>query len=208
VLVAELTGGEAGEYEQVFEHIQKTYEWIPHKVPLAEWSGRRVRLKFVSDCGPNDNATTDHSSWGDATVVGRRGRETVTSPVRYMTWLGRQEFKAGFYFRDVRSETIDLELVAEGSEPVTIRSIRAFAHPDAIYREFEHGLVLANPSPRPYEFDLEKLLPGRAFRRLKGSALQDPATNDGSPVGGSVTLEPMEGLFLVKTSPASGDSAR
>jgi hypothetical protein len=67
-----------------------------------------------------------------------------------------------------------------------------------IYREFEHGLVLANPSPRPYELDLERLLPGRKFRRLEGSPEQDPATNDGTPVGATLTLRPKEGLFLVR----------
>jgi hypothetical protein len=72
------------------------------------------------------------------------------------------------------------------------------AHPDAIYRRFEHGLALANPSPRPYVFDLDKLFPGQTFRRLRGSRTQDTIANDGSAVGGKLELGPKEGLFLVR----------
>jgi hypothetical protein len=115
-----------------------------------------------------------------------------------MTWVNQREFTSGFYFRDVRSDSVDLEWSVEGAEAITIRSVRVHGHPDAIYREFERGLVLANPSPRAYTFDLDRLLPGRKFRRLRGSPEQDPATNDGAVVGPTVTLEAKEGLFLVK----------
>jgi len=124
-------------------------------------------------------------------------RRDSSRPVPLMSWLGDRDFRSGFYFHDVAADTVDLECMIEGSEPVWISSVRAFAHPDAIYREFEHGLVLANPSPRPYAFDLERLLPGRKFRRLRGSSKQDPQANDGSPVAGKLTLGPREGLFLV-----------
>ena len=171
---------------------------MPHLVSLADWAGRRVRLKFISDCGPHDNSTTDHSHWGDVWVVGPEGREAFTEPVRHMTWLGDRPFTSGFYFRDVRSKTVDLEWTVEGPEPISIESVHVHAHPDAIYREFEHGLVLANPSPRPYDFDLDRLVPNRKLRRLRGSPEQDPTTNDGTPVGGKIRLAAKEGLFLVK----------
>ena len=198
VLAAEITDGEAGEFQPLFEHTQVEHEWIPHKVPLAEWGGKRIRLKFVSDCGPADNSTTDHSYWGDVNVLGPRGGRSMTEPVRYMTWLNESRFTSGFYFSDVKSESVNLELLVEGTEPISISSIRVHAHADAIYREFEHGVVLANPSPRDYDFDLARLLPGGRFRRLVGSPEQDPTANDGSAVNGPVTLGPKEGLFLVR----------
>jgi hypothetical protein len=134
----------------------------------------------------------------EAQLVGPEGRDALTEPVRYMTWLNDREFTSGFYFSDVRSKTVDLEWTVEGREPISIQSIHVHAHPDVIYREFEHGVVLANPSPRPYELELDRLFPGRKLRRLRGSPGQDPANNDGSTVGAKLTVRPKEGLFLVK----------
>lgn len=91
-----------------------------------------------------------------------------------------------------------LEFVIEGKEPVCISDITAHAHPDAMYRRFEKGLVLANPSPRPYTFEMKKLFANTTFRRLKATANQDTDTNNGNPIGESLTLEPKEGLFLIE----------
>jgi hypothetical protein len=201
VLVADLAGGQPSGFERLFETSQKSFAWLPHQVLLDRLAGRRVRLRFVADCGPNDNATTDHAHWGDVAVV-TPSEDEPTAPVRYMTWLGAEDFTSGFYFSQVRSKTVDLEWRIEGAGPVSIKSIRVHAAPDAIYREFERGLVLANPSPRPYTFDLAQLFPRQHFRRLKGTARQDPATNNGAAVGDSLTLGPKEGLFLVKEAAA------
>ena len=202
VLVADVTNAKNEQplnYRQIFEHSQKAFQWTPHQVSLAEWSGRRVMLKFVADCGPNDNSITDHAHWGEVAVLGPRGRQGWTAPIEHMSWLNAREFTSTFYFKDVRSQSIDLEFSVEGTEPIQIASITAHHHPDIIYREFQHGLVLANPSPRPYTFNLAKLLPGRKFRRLQGTPLQDLQANNGSPVGKEVALGPSEGLFLAKT---------
>jgi len=115
----------------------------------------------------------------------------------FMTWVNGVEFDSGFYFSNIESDHVDLEFVVEGSEPVWISRIQAHAHPDAIYRELEHGLVVANPSPHPYVFDLDKLFPGRTFKRLQGSETQDTVSNDGSIVRGKLNLGPKEGLFLI-----------
>ena len=203
VLLADLTDTKNErpvEYRQIFEHSQKESRWMPHEVSLADWAGRRVSLKFVADCGPHDNSTTDHAYWADAAVVGPQGREEWTAPVEHMTWLNAREFTSTFYFKNVCSPAIDLRFSVEGTEPIRITSIAAHRHPDAIYREFQHGLVLANPAPRPYTFDLDKLLPGQKFRRLQGTPLQDPEANNGSPAPGKLTLGPNEGLFLAKTT--------
>jgi hypothetical protein len=120
----------------------------------------------------------------------------VTEPVTFMTWTCRERFTSSATFRHVNSEQVSLELVFEGREPVWICDVRVYAHPDAIARGFEHGAVLANPSDRPYAFDLARLFPGTSFRRLQGSSRQDPATNDGSAVGRTVTVGARDGLFL------------
>jgi hypothetical protein len=114
------------------------------------------------------------------------------------TWVNEADFKAGFYFADAKSPTTELEFVIEGSEPLWIANVAAYGHTDAIYREFEHGLVLVNPAPHPYVFALDKLFPGARFQRLKGSSKQDTVANNGASVSGSVELQSKEGLFLRK----------
>ncbi|KPJ72030.1 MAG: hypothetical protein AMS14_08635 [Planctomycetes bacterium DG_20] len=125
-----------------------------------------------------------------------RSGERAAAPLRYMTWLGPEAFRSGFYFSQVGPEPVDIEFTVEGGEPVWISAVTVHAAPDAVVREFERGVVLANPSPRPYEFDLAGLFPGRAFRRLQGSPRQDPETNDGSAVRANPTLGPKDALFL------------
>jgi len=128
-----------------------------------------------------------------------------TRELRFMTWVNEEEFESGFYFSDISSTRVDLEFAVEGPEPIWIDRVEVYAHPDVLYREFERGLVLANPSPRPYTFELSRLLPGRRLRRLRGTATQDPNTNDGSAVGDRVTLGGKDGLFLIKAQAGGGD---
>ena len=199
VWVTELVGGRPGTYEKIFEKSTKAYEWIPCAVPLAAWAKKQIRLKFVADCGPHDDATTDHGFWGDVRI-GTAGVSAATdTPAKaYMTWVNDRPFTSSFYFRGIHSAQVNLAFNIEGGEPVTIEKISVHAQPDAMLRLFEKGLVLANPGLRPYTFDLSTLAPGRRYRRLQGSALQDPVTNNGRPVETQVTLEPKDALFLVR----------
>jgi len=119
---------------------------------------------------------------------------------RFMTWVGDKDFDSGFYFSNIESSQVDLEFVVEGSEPIFLSRIQAYCHPDVMYREFEHGLVVANPSPRPYVFDLDELFPGQTFGRLQGTRTQDVVCNDGSIVKGKLNLGPKEGIFLTRAT--------
>ncbi|MFW5692822.1 MAG: hypothetical protein ACOCWL_01265 [Thermoguttaceae bacterium] len=196
--IAPLGAGRAGTYETLLEHTQVAAQWVPHEVRLDRWQGRRVRLKFVTDCGPRDNSTTDHAYWGDVAVLGPTRRTNWTEPTRFMTWVDPETFTSAFYFGDVRSPAIDLRMTIEGTEPAWIESITVHRAPDTLYRRFENGLVLLNPALHPVTFDLEAIAPGESFRRLRGSSRQDPTTNNGRPVGRYVTLGPKDGLFLVR----------
>jgi hypothetical protein len=190
---------EGGQFEEIYRTTQIAHEWKHHTVSLARWTGKAARLKFIADCGPKDDTTTDQGYWGDVRVLGPgQDEKAATKPVRFMTWVNDKDFTSGFYFSDIRSSQVDLEFIMESAEPVWLKELAAYAHPDAMYREFERGLVVANPSPRPYTFDLERLFPGKRFRRLKGTANQDTQTNDGSAVGSRLTLEPKDALFLVR----------
>ena len=123
-------------------------------------------------------------------------RDRASKDPPLMTWINGREFDSGFYFPGIKDGQVDLELVVEGREPVSLSIVAAHAHPDAMYRLFEHGVVLANPAPHPYEFDLDTLVPGKKFRRLQGSPHQDPRTNDGSAVSGNVRLGAKDAFFL------------
>ncbi|MFW6598948.1 hypothetical protein ACQBAU_00555 [Propionibacteriaceae bacterium Y2011] len=113
-------------------------------------------------------------------------------------WANPDGVELFFYHRDIGPGTVDLEFIIEGHRDVVFEDLQAYGAPDLVAQEFDNGLVLANPSTRPATFDLTELVPGRSYRRLTASELQDGVTNDGSPVGATVTLEPIDGLFLVR----------
>jgi hypothetical protein len=115
-----------------------------------------------------------------------------------MTWADGEWFEATFYFRNLKSGTYSFEFNIERTTPVYLSNITWHAHPDVMLREFEHGLVLANPSMQSYSFNLAELAPGKLFHRLQGSWNQDRQTNDGSKVGNTVVVPPRDGLFLIK----------
>ncbi|MCX6896921.1 MAG: hypothetical protein NTZ16_15820 [Verrucomicrobia bacterium] len=71
--------GETGGFKELFRAHEKTSKWTRHAVSLKEWAGQVVWLKFISDCGPNNNTVADQSYWGDVHVApARRESETET----------------------------------------------------------------------------------------------------------------------------------
>ena len=137
------------------------------------------------------------SNWARLMRVGIPEQKEGIS--RIISWVNDKEFQSDFYFPCIPTNKVDLEFEIESSEPVWISKLLIYAHPDAMYREFENGLVLANPSPRPYEFDLAELFPGQIFRRIEGSPKQDPKTNDGSILRSEkIKLQGKDALFLIK----------
>jgi hypothetical protein len=126
---------------------------------------------------------------------------------KFMSWINNEEFQSSFYFSntphlegspDIPVE-IDFVFEIESTEAVWISKIVAYTHPDVMIREFENGVVLANPSPRPFKFNLKELFPMINFRRIKGSPKQDPVINDGSSViSESIIINGKDALFLIK----------
>ncbi|ABK17346.1 hypothetical protein [Syntrophobacter fumaroxidans] len=102
-------------------------------------------------------------------------------------------------FRPLPSGSSTFCISAEGTERLRLRRIKAVAFPDLMYREFEGGAVFANPSDAPATFDLGALCPTGSFRRLSGSPDQDPATNDGNPLGSTLTLPALDALVTVRS---------
>lgn len=110
-------------------------------------------------------------------------------------------FESAYYYREAGpSSSIVIHLEFEGIEDVEIRNFTIHSATDVVAREFTHGVVVSNPSLSNYTFDLASLFPGRSFRRIQGSSLQDPVVNDGAAVGNTVVVGPRDGLFLLKTA--------
>ncbi|MEM7147068.1 MAG: hypothetical protein AAF591_18250 [Verrucomicrobiota bacterium] len=109
--------------------------------------------------------------------------------------------EVAFYYRDAGpSANIIINIEIEGIEDFSIRNFTIHNAPDLMAREFDNGVVLANPALTAHSFDLASLFPGRAFRRLQGRANQDPITNDGTAVVSPISIPARDGLFLLKTA--------
>ena len=115
-----------------------------------------------------------------------------------MAWAGKKPFNAVFYFRDVLKSKPVLHFVAESSVALEISDVTVHAAPDALARKFENGVVLCNPAHSEFTFDLAKLFPGMKLRRLQATSKQDVKTNNGKSAGKTVTLGPLDALFLLK----------
>jgi hypothetical protein len=205
VWAAEMVDGRPGQYTKLFERDTKAHRWIPCRVPLDEYAGRSVRLKFVADCGPHDHAVTDHGLWGHVRLATADHDDANDTPPRArMTWVNDHPFDSVFYFREIRSSQVRLTIRVEGPEPVSLERLEVYAAPDAMYRVFEHGLVLANPSVAAYSFDLQAISPGRRYRRLMATSRQDTVTNHGAPVSGIVELGERDALFLLRQPEEAG----
>jgi hypothetical protein len=185
------------DFTTIWSQLRREDQWVPVNVPLTPYAGKRMRFRFVTDCGKADNTTVDHTYWSSVwMLVGDEAPEAQTHPVRFETWTLPESFDAGFYFRKIRSPRVDLTWTVESSEPVMIEKLSVHAASDTMARRFENGLVLANPSYQPRTFDLTAVAPGTRFRRLAGSPNQDLQINSGKEVGSSVMLQPLDGLFL------------
>ncbi|MBI5683734.1 MAG: hypothetical protein HZC54_01505 [Verrucomicrobia bacterium] len=189
--------------EEVLSLLHREKQWVARSADLSRWAGQTVRLRFTTDPGPAGNTVADHTFWGDVRVESGTGaapapEKLALTPQRIMTWANAEWFESGFYFRGLGSRAVDLTFEFEGSESVHLAGLTAHAAPDAIARDYERGVVLANPSTQPFAFDLAKLFPNARLRRLQGSPEQDPKTNDGSLAGATVSVGPRDALFLVK----------
>lgn len=106
------------------------------------------------------------------------------------TWADDQWFEATCFFPTYDGAPIAVEV--EGSGAMLFAGFTAHRQADVMTRLFENGLVLVNPARAPYTFDLEKLYPGKKFRRLLGADV-----NTGVAVTGPVMLGERDGLFLI-----------
>jgi len=59
----------AGKAHELFSEHYPRRDWKHASVELGRFAGQAIRLKLITDCGPNDNTTADHTLWGEPRVV-------------------------------------------------------------------------------------------------------------------------------------------
>jgi hypothetical protein len=151
-----------------------------------------VSLRLSANSLKGYPASVARQVYVTATPDGAQRRESFT-------WANGDPFTATFYFSDIGPGPVDLGFRVEGDAPVRFVRLTAHSAADAAYREFENGTVFANNSTRTYTFDLGRLFPNASFRRIQGSANQDPSTNNGQPLGAMLTLGPKDALFVARS---------
>lgn len=199
--------GAAGLFRSVvapFTHVspagsEQSLDLAPHGL-----AGKRVCVRFL--CAAVDGKA--EAVWAEPSLGSPDlGGNLPSGPIRAESrgWFCEQPVTQFFHFHHIPSGVpLALAVEVEGGEEASIEALSAHAAPAAVAREFEHGLVLANPSPRPYRFELGKLFPGGRFRRLLGTPTQERLVNNGQPVGASAELGKWDGLFLSR-EPAAGE---
>ncbi|MGB0372239.1 MAG: hypothetical protein ACPGN3_12980 [Opitutales bacterium] len=106
-----------------------------------------------------------------------------------------------FYFRDIPAGDIDITFECAASINLFMKDFTIHNSPAALAREFQHGVVLANPSTQATNFALDALFPNWSFSRLNGTQTNSIGDgNDGSRVGTSISSAPENGIFLRKVT--------
>ena len=139
-------------------------------------------------------------------------------------YFGTRDFMpVTFYFRSMEKsdkKTMTITLSLEGAAPVELRNIRLIEAAPTVGREFEHGILLGNPSFREQVFDLTKLFPGYQgdYYMIRAKAIPEPRNKSANSMAGyelatkmadgrngskiedktKVAVEPLDGLFLLK----------
>lgn len=139
-----------------------------------------------------------HASYPDSMARSIKLTADVVGSSRSHPVWGGAGGAARFAFRSVGPGKVDLRFSVEGDAPVTLDRLTAHAGVDGMYREFDHGVVFANPSNQPFVFELSRILPNAALRRLAGSQSQDPQVNNGDLLGSTLTLAPRDALFVMR----------
>ncbi|MCX7013114.1 MAG: hypothetical protein NTW86_11260 [Candidatus Sumerlaeota bacterium] len=133
-----------------------------------------------------------------------------------------------FFFRKAGEggKPVSLTIEIEEQGAFKIRNFAVHSGTDALAREFDHGVVLVNPSLDPYVFHLKEIFPQLAgLRRIQAqpntpgaggnrpgfgpgkpdedtqrSIAEAMACNNGAPAGDAVAVPALDALFLIRPS--------
>ncbi|MFZ5829093.1 MAG: hypothetical protein ACOY3P_03360 [Planctomycetota bacterium] len=193
--------GTTGTFQQVVAPFTPIGPTVFHRNVAMDpcgFGGKDVMFRFLTAL----NRGRGSAAWCEV-ALGRPviGDLPPAGPIerRIGGFVAQESVRQAFHFNHVPSGfPLELALEFEGGEPVEIEELGICAGSGAVAREFEHGVVLANPSLHEEVIDLERLFPGASFRRFQATANQDTAVNNGKPVGAKVTVASRDGLFLAR----------
>ncbi len=107
-----------------------------------------------------------------------------------------------FFNRLGTGDTVQIEFDFEGCGYVCLRNTGLYAAAPVLLREFDNGLVLANPSDYEIQISLNAEHRHLAAQSDAWKVDYDQTVNDGSLIAGSILLPARDGLFLLKTDSA------
>ena len=115
-----------------------------------------------------------------------------------LAYTGPEDYHTNMaYFREAGPSKVDIEVIINGGAGEwSFKNFHLSNAVPAIVREFEHGVVLNNPSVSEYCFDTAMLFPSAKLKRIKGK--QNPALNNGEKVVEPVCLKSLNGIVLSK----------
>lgn len=113
-------------------------------------------------------------------------------------------FESVFYIRNEQHQTVDIQLVFESGIHIRLKDFNIHFATPIMWREFQGGVVLVNPSVSPVEVDVRKLVPHASLKRIDGTVSQikmDPYRyNTGERIDETLIIAPVDAIFLEKTN--------
>ncbi len=174
-------------------------------IPAVELTGKEFTLAITTHCAPKKGFGPEYARMFWVRPTDEQGESLLddhewwfSQVDRRFSYTNHKQFTNYVFFHNVKKKEAYIEVKFESIEPVYIERLQLYAAADVMYREFENALVITNPGLYDYTFDLNELTPGEKYKRIKGTAFQDPETNNGQQVGDKVTLGKHDALFLIK----------
>ncbi|WP_137222082.1 hypothetical protein [Shewanella sp. MEBiC00475] len=102
-----------------------------------------------------------------------------------MTWTGDEDFKARFYFKKLAAGSNTIHITSD-AETLTMSNLDIKSNAELVYREFEYGLVIANPFSQRVSVAISDI----SSRRIH--TINDKLFK----LKGTVDINPKEALFV------------
>lgn len=108
-----------------------------------------------------------------------------------MSWLGKDMSSSRFYFKELPEGKTTVYFHLEDNQIMNISRLNLFIGPEIVMREFENGIVIANPSKSEQKISLPKEI-------WKGVEFLQPVMRKNKLVDGRLNIPSKDAVFLKK----------